>query len=303
MKTVALPVHSQAEWTDGKEGMFILPDKVYRDAIGVSQSDLKLAIDDADLIRQRKVRPMAPSRNMELGTLVHAGILEPHTYGDGISHVVQPEFYPDGKTAELKPWSNAANYCKAWAKEQEGKLIISQEEWRAVERMIEAFTTHPEGKFMLKHGYREVAVFNRDPETGLMWKGKLDLILAAPKKIRICDIKTTGRGDADSFGETSADFGYHIQSAFYRELVARAISRETGETKYDVWDRTEFIHATLETGGSQFLRWLAFDHTALSIGDREYEAALARIVMAMNTGRWSRVQQVSLPKWKLQKTM
>ena len=91
MKTIK--ILPEADFNEGNVGFFHLEEKTYRAALGISQSMLKTVMRSPACIEQEIRFPREATWSMELGTLAHAAILEPATFGDGVSHYVKPSLY------------------------------------------------------------------------------------------------------------------------------------------------------------------------------------------------------------------
>lgn len=301
-----ITIHPASEWSEGKEGFFKLDEETYRAADGWSQSTLKTVLRSPACVEQAIRYPMEPTDSMELGTLTHNVILEPETFGDGKSHYVCPAKYEaeDSRTkkqiaegvpyvAEWKPWNANSGVCKQWLSDHKDKPVLSLEEHQTILNMKNQFHGDEFGSMFAKKGNGEVSVFHRDEETGVMLKGKLDLFAYQSGLFLIGDLKICASGDEFDFAQQCARMKYHVQTAFYLDLVNREAERQ----KIAMNAETRFLHCTLENRRPHFLEWRELDQEAIHQGRVLYKQAIGDFVRAQETGNFALIRPVSLPKW------
>lgn len=147
-------------------------------------------------------KPITPA--MRFGAAVHCSVLEPDQFP--LRYVV---------------WSNGArrgNDYKAFLEANEGKDVLKQDEYETCLAVRDAVHEHPLAGMLLDSGEkedREVSVVWNDNETGLLCKGRPDMLLPE----MIVDIKTTRVHIADTGALTrvASTLGYHIKLAAYQD--------------------------------------------------------------------------------------
>jgi hypothetical protein len=289
-----IEIQSEAHWKDGLEGLFSLSEATYRGALGVSQSMLKTVMRSPACVEQEIRFPREATWSMELGTLAHAAILEPATFGDGVSHYVKPATYESGKEG-VKPWNANANVCKEWLAEHSDKPVLSLDEHRSIIAMRTNFMGDEFGAMFAKKGNGEVAIFQRDKATGVMLKGRLDLFAFSDEEVLIGDLKITADDDDFEFSQKCARMKYHVQSDFYRSLVsARLEAMGLAER------RIRFLHCTIGSSAPHYVEWRELDEDALRAGGKLWRDALSEYVKAQETGWFSKIRTVSLPRWAME---
>jgi hypothetical protein len=214
----------------------------YHAAYGVSNSDLKkfaespeiyfnarilgIKEDDSDLDdNERKSRVM--------GSCLHAAILEPHKFGEGISHYQKPETYPAPKTSKAVksgaakegdpiPWSGNATFCQEWNEAHDDKPILSLKELNRIYGACDAVLKHAvSGPLFAGPGANEVSIVSRHRATGLTLRMRADRIAQdAIGNNWIIDIKTVP--DVDAFVRSARQFRYNIQSVAYEKTASLA---------------------------------------------------------------------------------
>lgn len=268
-------------WRPGIEGVFAgLPEKVYRKAPGVNVSSLKAmryspahykaALEDTDTDR---------TGALVIGTLVHAMALEakPKPY------VVRPPQFDSWRT----------NAAQAWRDSQTLDVLTPEEE-QVVLRCVEALKRNPLLASMAECGHAEVSVFKRHPRTGLLLKGRSDLV--APDEDggwHGLDVKTTLEfgADSDAFSRRISDMDYHIQDAFYTDLLGLE----------------SFTFVAVEKGAHSGVAMYQLEDEDRELGRRAYNMHLLRLRECMDSGEYpsypETVRKIGLTRWKRQKEM
>ena len=229
-----IPVRPQSEWQDGMQGLFALDEKTYRNASGASQSIVKcMAPTPAHcLIAQKSAKE--PTKAMLVGTELHTLMLEPHNYGEGLSHWIRPETYPapdshkDVLAGKINagaplPWSGNAKVCKDWTidKLKEKSLpIFTKEDIGNIQGMMTALKDHEQAGPALSNGASEVAAFYQEPETGLLLKARIDKICDADEGVIVADVKKCQ--EATDWPYQGYGQGAHIQ-AFSNLFILRGL--------------------------------------------------------------------------------
>jgi exodeoxyribonuclease VIII len=169
------------------------------------------------------------SKAMHIGTATHLAVFEPHKFDEEI--VVVPEDAPKKPTKaqmEAKKPSEDAVAAIAWWKEfyakNEGKIIISQEEYADVRGMATAVRSNKEVEPYLNHpsAKPEVSIVSKEKVKGLdiVCKGRADLITM--DNTAIVDLKTTEDASAEGFGKSFMSYGYWMQAAHYISICRNA---------------------------------------------------------------------------------
>lgn len=109
----------------------------------------------------------------------------------------------------------------------EGKTILTAEEFRRVNGMASALLSEPIVFQALKEGRPEQAIMVRDPETGVLLKSRIDWM----NPVATWDLKSFMQTRGKSIDRTITDAlfyeGYLEQAYFYR-MVRKLASKETG---------------------------------------------------------------------------
>ena len=194
----------------------------------IDQSQLKQFLKNpADWAYHRLNDDHKPTDAMKFGTAFHAYLL-------GTSDVVS---LPEGESFRSKD-------NQKWRADQleAGNIIVSYNDMQLLKRMKEGIEQtslmpeYPDYMEIIEQGTKEQCIEWKDRQTGLMLKAKPDLIPAGTDYL--VDLKTAQKADADSFAKEVINYGYHIQTVFYRAAVAAC--------KPDAFDRGSKAPSTMQ---------------------------------------------------------
>lgn len=194
----------------------------------IDQSQLKQFLKNpADWAYHRLNDDHKPTDAMKFGTAFHAYLL-------GTSDVV---ILPEGESFRSKD-------NQKWRADQleAGNIIVSYNDMQLLKRMKEGIEQtslmpeYPDYMEIIEQGTKEQCIEWKDRQTGLMLKAKPDLIPVGTDYL--VDLKTAQKADAESFAKEVINYGYHIQTVFYRAAVAAC--------KPDAFDRGSKAPSTMQ---------------------------------------------------------
>lgn len=194
----------------------------------IDQSQLKQFLKNpADWAYHRLNDDHKPTDAMKFGTAFHAYLL-------GTSDVVS---LPEGESFRSKD-------NQKWRADQleAENIIVSYNDMQLLKRMKEGIEQtslmpeYPDYMEIIEQGTKEQCIEWKDRQTGLMLKAKPDLIPAGTDYL--VDLKTAQKADAESFAKEVINYGYHIQTVFYRAAVAAC--------KPDAFDRGSKAPSTMQ---------------------------------------------------------
>jgi exodeoxyribonuclease VIII len=169
------------------------------------------------------------TKAMSIGTATHLAVFEPQKFDEEI--VVVPDDAPKKPTKaqmEAKKPSEDAVSAIAWWKDfyskNEGKIILSQDEFAQVQGMATSVRSNKEVEPYLTHATAkvEVSIVSVEKVNGLdiVCKGRADLITMDGTVI--CDLKTCEDASADGFNKSFMSMGYWMQAAHYIAICRKA---------------------------------------------------------------------------------
>lgn len=152
---------------------------------------------------------------LDFGTFVHIVVLEPDNLSNYV--VLNAAAIAGDNPKTGRPYDSptmTARYKAAKAEaEQDGKAVISQEDWDTAHQMREAITRHDIARELLfeGEGAAEESAFITDAN-GVRLKARFDRRIPGA----VVDLKTTSaKPGADSLARTIADYGYDLSAAHY----------------------------------------------------------------------------------------
>ena len=233
---------------EGYSVIYGQPDRDYRRAEGVSQSELKEILRSPAHYLARygpDAVPTFPSAAMIIGTALHARVLEPETF-DGL-FCNRGEVAKEPTVAELKELlaAEGVEVPKAAKKPDllalaypdglptETRTTLAPEDFAAVEGMARALQEHPA---ICRHGWldSEAPGFRRMNEVsiyaeasaaliGMPMKGRIDRLIRHGDGWIVIDLKSTDSAGPDDFQRKAFGLGYDLQAAYYSHLIEQAL--------------------------------------------------------------------------------
>ena len=188
----------------------------YRAHPALNYSKAKLLLRSALHYHWVNGRQQQASTEMQMGTMVHAAVLE----GKGVPYVIRPDTNEVGDK-----WHGAKKWCKEWIAAQT-LPVVSREEVEDVEGMIDAVANSDDAQQLLSlcpHRETPIVVNYRHTEI----KALLDMhgIDAAGNHV-IGDLKTCADASPDGFLRSVKAGNYHVQAQWYRNAYALANNLE-----------------------------------------------------------------------------
>lgn len=216
---------------------------------------------------------------LAFGSASHCALLEPTRFAR--SYVVKPSF------GDKRKKDNKAAH-DAWCAENAGAKLLEQEDVDAIAGMSAAIKNHPLAARIMAGGEPELTLRWRDEATGLECKGRADYYVRQHKMA--VDVKTTTDASPAAFAKSVANFGYHVQDAFYRDGFAAL-----GEPL------EFFIFVVVEKTAPFSVALYQLDAVAVERGQeraQRHMRTLAECVRAdAYPGYATEIQTLELPRW------
>lgn len=275
-------------------------DEAYRLAEGVNQSLLKKGALSWKQAKYAMTHPKSPTPAMVLGTREHTCLLQPEMM---MHWTVRPATYPAPeaservKKGEIKkgdplPWHAGAGFCKTWARDNEGAIIVNQNDLDACNGMTESIWNNPDAAALLNlKGHRECSAYCVDEDTDLLLKCRFD-ILPETEAI-VVDVKKVVSARLFDWERACAKFGYAFQAAFYGDVRHRIKGTPTKAFFFIVVeDKAPYESCVYQIGDRSIER-----------GRKDYIRLLWEYRACVQSGVWpgyfSGVKQFDLPRWAL----
>tara|TARA_R110000824_G_scaffold33899_4_gene108335 strand:+ start:153 stop:1082 length:930 start_codon:yes stop_codon:yes gene_type:complete len=202
-------------------------DRETYDAIAfLNASTIKQCLRSSKSAAHAMRKPQTESTALRFGTAFHTYVLEPERLGLDIA--VAPDVDRRTKSGKLE--------YQEFVAASEGKTVISAKEAYSIKGMLDEIKSHRIANSYMcdRSGQSELtAVVNATPPYTVeqvteakrnrvflrdAFKGRLDWVTDTA----IVDVKTCVDASPRGVQRSSVQFGYHVQAAFYRELLRRA---------------------------------------------------------------------------------
>jgi len=176
----------------------------------------------------RFAEPMKETDAIRFGRAYHSMILTPELFLTEFfimndlaiyQSLIDKGYKSPRSTKEYKEWSFAE------ALKAETKTIIDGDQYQKMTEMREAFMKHPYARTLITNGEAEVG-YGGKIET---LAGEIEVKLR-PDYIKdniIVDLKTTEDASVNGFARSAANYDYHIQAAFYVNMMKQTRDIET----------------------------------------------------------------------------
>ena len=162
--------------------------------------------------------PSEQTQALLFGTAAHKYMLEPKEFFDCFA--IAPKV--DRRTkAGKEEW-------KQFCEENEGKDIITADDWEKILAMVDMVGKNPTAAELLFTGQHEVPIEWTDPKTGVECKCRPDVLTTYDGKPYIVDYKTTTSCEGNSFERSCRKYGYKLQAGMYCEGVFQTTLDEYG---------------------------------------------------------------------------
>jgi exodeoxyribonuclease VIII len=218
-------------------------------------------------------QPQTPA--MIFGSLVHSLVFNEDNF------VIMPNV--DRRTKEGK-----AIY-EHFLSESTGKeLIVNQDQFYTAMKIKAAVMNHPKAAALLRQGIAEKAVFSEI--NGVKVKIKPDFYNTEFNLI--VDLKTTQCAANDEFSKSVANYRYHVQAAFYTDVLKSTGAKVDG-----------FMFIAVDKESPYNVEVYQLDNDAIERGRDEYLQDIETFKRCKNTGIWNgysteqKINIISLPKW------
>lgn len=240
---------------------------------------------------------------MRFGSAYHSFVLEYEKFTDeyyiwddtDICQVLIGEGYKSPRsTKDYKAWQESEMRIIG------DKKIIKKDEFVRIQAMRDRLFSHPYAKMLLTKGDAEVGLSGTIQTTAgeINIKLKPDYIKSA--KHIIVDLKTAADASIDGFTRSAADHDYHIQAAFYSDMI---------ELMNNDNRRMTFIFIAQEKISPYAFNLFEASPQFIGQGRYEYEMLLQLYKYCLDNDKWPGYQcfcsnkygllELDLPKWAI----
>ena len=206
-----------------------------------SYSQMKVILDsgiDYAVANKQGKLPKPKSPAIDLGQLAHMMVL-------GGSDQFALSEWPDYRSKAAREWRDG--------QEEQGKIVISQAQWKDIEQIVTNIEAHPHFKKYMGKGdkaFHELELFAE--AGGVKLRGKADYLRKLPNDgLIITDLKTTAQ--FDGWARKAYYSHYDLQAAVYTLIASAATHSNPELTNYYFCVaetvapyRVQFMHTSLE---------------------------------------------------------
>lgn len=225
---------------------------------------------------------LTPTRQMNLGTLTHAELLEP---GSLEGHYAVLTDWPDFRTNAAKEWRAA--------QEQAGKMVVKREDIASMVGMVKAVAAV--AGTWLKHGRAiiEKPIFWTDHATGMQCRCKPDWLIDLPGEVLAFDFKSTDDASPSAFARQVSNMELWMQDEHYTRGIREEFAKPVTFTFVAASPNYPFHVSVHQIDRNQI--------TQPKISG-EYCDTLMALARCMETGDWSEpwertINKVALFDW------
>ena len=256
-----------------------LPIEEYHDDKAVGSSSLKTLSIKTPLHLKEQVRK--ESAAFDFGMALHLSILEPQKES---LIICGPEDRRGNK------WKDLKEECDA-----KGQLLLTSGDYEAVFAAKASVFKHELAASLLTGNVEsEISVFHIDHETGLKCKIRPDLYNHDANII--IDLKTCVSASPQAFSKSMADYGYHIQNAFYERVWNEHHNKEIDG----------FYFIAIEKEPPYAVAIYELDDESFLEGWEQAKRAMFLYKKCMNENVWpgfgDQVQKIGIPKYAFKLT-
>lgn len=252
----------------------------------ISKSDLDLLAKSPYLLKLKKdgLYQSEATPSQILGSAVHKLVLEPNDFKN--EFVIEPNFdkrTKDGK-AEFEKFQN----------ENQGKMILKDDIFKTAKIISECVLNMQGTANFLKDGKAEQSYFSEID--GIKVKCRPDFY--NENLGLIIDLKTTSDASPSGFSKSIANFNYHIQTAFYSDIM-QSLGKKVNK----------FLFIAVETKEPFLVGFYELDLVAIDKGREKYKELLSLWKWCVENkcyfqygdfkdGKFNPVKTLNLPTWK-----
>lgn len=254
-----------------------LANEDYHSGPGISKSGL-WTIYTKTPAHYRFEEPEEKSRAaLDLGTATHIALLEPETFGARVAR--GPVDRRGNKWTDAQAWADA-----------NGALILTEGDYERCLRIQDSGERCDVLRQVRQGAIIEVSGYATCSATGVLMRCRPDAY--NPALGMILDLKTARGGGAREFQRATAEYGYHMQEAFYTDVWKLAATKPhlgMPQVAYYDGDRMDnveaFVFVVIESAAPFLVSTYELKPSAVEEGRKAYQHALAKYATCLERER------------------
>lgn len=212
------------------------------------------------------------TKTMDMGTLAHGALLEPHTFNE--RYAVIPDELLSGDARSI-----SSKEAKAWRDSHQaiGKIVIKEDDLPDIEAMANGVRDEC-GAWLSTTGHIEKTIIWRHPATDIPCRCKPDWIRFTKNNTAIgFDLKTTNSIDPHKFRGKIESLGYWLQVAHYCEGIEQATGLPV----------EAFVFVAVQNKSPFRARTFELDSESVAAAKEARERIMADLYKCYQSGDWS----------------
>jgi hypothetical protein len=236
------------------------------------------------------VQPRKETKALSFGTCGHAAVLEPARFGrEFVAWNRRSKPDENGKT---KAAPRNGQRWDAFKLANEGKEIVTLDEYERAVALRNAIWAEPESASVLEGVKTEVAMVWRNTETGILCKGRVDW-LRSLARVTMGDLKTARDISPGPFFQDAAKRHYHTKMAWYSDAVAQILNLD---------ENPETLVLAVENAHPFDSVVYEIEQEELQIGRDEYSFLIRKLADCNKSGQFYGIanrtrMKYRIPKW------
>jgi len=282
----------------GAEGIIAnVPEQEYHNGPGISQSNLKiLGAKSPKHYKHAVDNPKSPTAAMQFGSLFHCNLLQPEKLD---------EQYAKGPNCEKRKADDKALWESFYQANNE-RIMLDHHgaittrdpdgKWRTEhaltldvsDTMKFAINSNKIAMRALETGGSELSLYSKDDDTGLLKRCRIDRVPEGGNAI--VDVKTTLDASPKGFAKSVANFGYHVQGAYYLDIC-----NDLG------MEKECFVFVAIEKEPPYGVGIYQLSKDAIAHGRSQYKEWLEVLAKCLDKDEWpgypEKFISIDLPSW------
>jgi exodeoxyribonuclease VIII len=218
---------------------------------------------------------------LTFGSAAHAYILERKVFDQ--TYVVMSEKIDRRTKAGKEAW-------EAFHAEANGREVLTLDDMATLEAMAYSISQHPVAEELLDPGAGNPEVSFFSELSGVNVKCRPDWLRHDGI---VVDLKTTDNAGPNAFAKSCAKWRYHVQSAFYSDVLAN-----------EEFDVKAFVFIAVEKSAPFAVGVYELDIESLEAGREAYQRNLDTYKRCLESGHWpaysNSIETLTLPRWAIQ---
>jgi hypothetical protein len=218
--------------------------------------------------------PAEPTPALAIGSAVDCLIFEPEKFNE--QFIVAPELNLRTKAGREEMAALKATAAKTY------QTVLKLNQHTEALETAASVRTNPRMADILKRGVPQPVFIWKDPVTGLLCKCKVDWY--DEKDGTVYDLKTAREGSPSAFAKAVANYGYHIQQAFYSDGI-RALGKPVRRFVFCVQEKPDDRYTF--KADPRLMSFYELSQEDDDAGRDAYASALSAIDFCITNDEWA----------------